>query len=180
MKFIYTDFSFTILDYISTIKKREIVYEWILPIFISVIVYFKVEDIPGIKINCEFIKSMIAILINLFAILVGFTMAAIAIFTTADVSKVPILNMLGERKIRGNKITNYRFIFLNLIYSAISSLFMLLLTLFFTIFLYFDKYSMLILSVMTFGTMHVLFLSVRNITSLYFVFFNNEQKPFNE
>ncbi len=174
MKFLYTDFSFTILDYISTIKKREIAYEWLLPLIISLLVYFKVEGIPGIKIDCEFIKSIISILINLFAILVGFTMAAIAIFTTADVSKVPILQELSEREIRGNKIKNYRFIFLNLIYSAISSLFMLLITLFFTIFLYFDKYSLLILSILTFGIMHVLFLSVRNITSLYFVFFNNE------
>lgn len=174
MKFIYTDFSFTILDYISTIKKREIVYEWLLPLIVSLIVYFKVEDIPGIKIDCEFIKSIISILINLFAILVGFTMAAIAIFTTADVSKIPILQKLSERKIRGNQIKNYRFVFLSLIYSAISSLFMLLVTLIFTIFLYFDKFSLAILVILTFGTLHVLFLSVRNITTLYFIFFNNE------
>lgn len=174
MKFLYTDFSFTILDYISTIKKREIVYEWLLPFIVALILYFKVEDIPGIKIDCEFIKSIISILINLFAILVGFTMAAIAIFTTADVSKIPILQELSERKIRGNQIKNYRFVFLNLIYSAISSLFMLLVTLIFTIFLYFDKYSLVILAVLTFGTLHVLFLSVRNITTLYFIFFNNE------
>lgn len=174
MKFLYTDFSFTILDYISTIKKREIVYEWLLPLILSLIVYFKIDDIPGIKIDCEFIKSIISVLINLFAILVGFTMAAIAIFTTADVSKIPILQELSDREIRGNKIRNYRFVFLNLIYSAISSLIMLLSTLFFTIFLYFDKYSLLILSFLTFGTMHVLFLSIRNITTLYFIFFNNE------
>jgi len=174
MKFLYTDFSFTILDYISTIKKREIVYEWLLPFLLALIVYFKVEDIPGIKIDYGFMKSIISILINLFAILVGFTMAAIAIFTTADVSKLPILKEVSERKIRGNLIKNYRFIFLNLIYSAISSLFMLLATLVFIMFLYFDKYSLLILSVLTFGTMHVLFLSIRNITSLYFIYFNNE------
>lgn len=174
MRFIYTDFTFTILDYISTIKKREIVYEWLLPFLISLFVYFKAGDIPGIKIDCEFIKSLISVLINLFAILVGFTMAAIAIFTTADVSKVPILQQLSEREIRGNKIKNYRFVFLNLIYSAISNLFMLMITLFFTIFLYFDKYSLLTLAFLTFGTLHVLFLSVRNITSLYFIFFNNE------
>lgn len=172
MKFLYTDFSFTILDYVSTIKKREIVYEWLLPLTISLIVYFKVESIPGIKINCEFIKSIISTLINLFAILVGFNMAAIAIFTTADISKVPILQEISERKIRGNKITNYRFVFLNLIYSAISSLLMLLLTLIFTIFLYYDNFSLVILSILTFGTMHVLFLSIRNITTLYFIYFN--------
>lgn len=172
MKFLYTDFTFTILDYISTIKKREIVYEWLIPFTISLLVYFKVETIHGIKIDCDFIKSTISVLINLFAILVGFTMAAIAIFTTADVSKVPILQENSERKIRGNKINNYRFVFLNLIYSAISSLFMLLLTLFFTVFLYFDKSSLIILSILTFGTMHVLFLSIRNITTLYFIFFN--------
>lgn len=174
MKFLYTDFGFTIIDYIFTIKKREIVYEWLLPLGISFLVYYKIDDIPGIKINCDFIKSTISILINMFAILVGFTMAAIAIFTTADISKVEILGKESERKIRGKKISNYRFVFLNLIYSAISSLFMLLLTLFFTIALYFDKYSLLILAVLCFGTLHVLFLSIRNITTLYFIFFNQK------
>lgn len=174
MKFLYTDYSFTILDYISTIKIREIIYEWVLPLLLALIVYFKVDDIPGIKINCEFIKSILSILINLFAILVGFTMAAIAIFATADVSKIPILQELSDREIRGNRIKNYRFVFLNLIYSAIACLIMLLVTLFITIFLYFDKYSLLFLSFLTFGTIHVLFLSIRNITSLYFIFFNKE------
>lgn len=174
MKFLYTDFTFTIADYLFTIKKREIVYEWILPFLISLLVFFKVEDIPGIKIDCEFIKSTISILINMFAILVGFTMAAIAIFTTADITKIKILGELSERKIHGKNISNYRFVFLSLIYSAISSLFMLLLTLVFTIFLYYDKYSLLILAILSFGTLHVLFLSVRNITTLYFIFFNNE------
>lgn len=174
MKFIYTDFSFTIIDYIFTIKKREVVYEWIIPLAISILIYFKIDDIPGITINFDFIKAIISILINMFAILVGFAMAAIAIFTTADISKIEILGKDSERKIRGNPISNYRFVFLNLIYSAISSLFMLILTLFFTIALYFDKYSLLILAILCFGTLHVLFLSIRNITTLYFIFFNQK------
>lgn len=174
MKFLYTDFSFTIIDYIFTIKKREIVYEWAIPLAFSILVYFKVEDIPGITINCDFIKSIISILINMFAILVGFTMAAIAIFTTADISKIETLRKESERKIHGKLISNYRFVFLNLIYSAISSLFMLLLTLLFTVVLYFNKYSLLILAILCFGTLHVLFLSIRNITTLYFIFFNQK------
>lgn len=174
MKFLYTDFSFTIADYISTIKKREITYEWVLPVVLSILVYFKVEDIPGIKIDSDFIKYIISILINMFAILVGFTMASIAIFTTADITKIEILGKLSDRKIHGKEISNYRFVFLNLIYSAISSLFMLLVTLIFTICLYFDKYSLLILAILSFGTFHVLFLSIRNITTLYFIFFNSE------
>lgn len=174
MKFFYTDYSFTILDYICTIKKREIVYEWVLPFLLALVVYLKVGDIPGIKINSEFIKSILSVLINLFAILVGFAMAAIAIFATADVAKIPILQNLSDRTIRGDRIKNYRFVFLNLIYSAISCLFMLLVTLFITIFLYFDKFSLLILAFLTFGTMHVLLLSIRNITTLYFIFFNKE------
>jgi hypothetical protein len=174
MKFLYTDFSFTVVDYLSTIRKREITYEWILPIVLSILVYLKVEDIPGIQIDSKFIKNIISILINMFAILVGFTMASIAIFTTADVNKIEILGKLSDRKIHGKEISYYRFVFLNLIYSAISSLFMLLVTLIFTIFLYFDKYSLLILAILSFGTFHVLFLSIRNITTLYFIFFNGE------
>lgn len=174
MKFFYTDYCFTILDYICTIKKREIFYEWVLPFLLALAVYFKVSDIPGIKINAEFIKSILSVLINLFAILVGFTMAAIAIFATADVSKIPILQNLSDRKIRGNRIDNYRFVFLSLIYSAIVCLLMLLATLFITVFLYFDKFLLFILAFLTFGTLHVLFLSIRNITSLYFIFFNKE------
>lgn len=174
MKFLYTDFSFAIIDYIITIKKREIVYEWLVPLAVSILVYFKINDIPGITINCDFIKQIISILINMFAILVGFTMAAIAIFTTADISKISILGKTSERKIHGKLITNYRFVFLNLIYSAISSLFMLLLAFFFTVLLYFDKYFLFIIAILCFGTLHVLLLSIRNITTLYFIFFNQK------
>ncbi len=174
MRFLYTDFSFTLVDYISVLKKREIAFEWVIPLLAALLVYFKIENIPGVQVDCKFMQSTISTLINLFAILVGFTMASIAIFTTADIKKVPILEKKSDREIRGHKIKNHRFIFVNLIYSSVSSLIMLITTLVGTILLYFEEYSVLILSVLVFGTLHVLFLSIRNITSLYFVFFNQK------
>lgn len=171
MMLCYSDFTHTVSDYFSALKKREIVYEFAIPAVISAI-YFK-YGFPLVPVAEKgvaiFFSSFNSLLINVFAILVGFTIAAIAIFTTVDTSKIELLKKDSDRKIDGAVISNYRFIYVNLIYSAFMSILMLTFTLSSVVLSYAIKEQFLT-TVMVLGTMHILLLSMRNITTLYFVF----------
>lgn len=167
----YSDFTHTIFDYFSALKKREIVYEFVVPLFTSVMYYcYGFSLVPTDDIS-KFFSAFNSLLVNVFAILVGFTIAAIAIFTTVDHKKLDLLNKESDRKIHGNKISNFRFIYVNLIYSAFASILMLAFALSSVVLSYAVKEQFLT-TLLVFGTMHILLLSMRNITTIYFVFVN--------
>lgn len=169
MRVYYSDFTHTIYDYFAALKKREITYEFVTPLVVSSAFYIFFNCIiPNAKIE-TFFSSFTSLLVNVFAILVGFTTAAIAIFTTIDHEKIEFLTELNERTIDGEQITNFHFIYINLIYSAFVSLLMLV----FTISSYVLSYLLmekLLSSLLIFGILHVIFLSIRNTTTMYLLF----------
>ena len=113
MKFYYSDYNHTIYAYFSALKKREITYEFVTPFVISALFYFFFCSlVPPAKIE-NFFSSFTSLLVTVFAILVGFTIAAIAIFTTIDHDKIKFLTEENERTVDGRKITNFHFIYIN-------------------------------------------------------------------
>ena len=165
----YSDFTHTIFDYFSALKKREMVYEFIVPLITALFYfYYGFSLVPSDDVP-KFFSAFNSLLVNVFAILVGFTIAAIAIFTTVDHKKLDLLIKDSDRKIHGITISNFRFIYVNLIYSAFSSIVMLAFTLSSVILSYAIKEQFLT-TLLVFGTMHILLLSMRNITTIYFVF----------
>lgn len=166
MKYCYTDYSFAILDYFSIIRKNEFIFEWILPFLTAVVSYLWGRD----AVTDEFLKSFISALTNIFAILVGFTITAIAIFTTADINKHEILCKMSKREINGVEVPYFRFVYVNLIFSSVAGLIMIALALL-SLFLLSVLKGEIILAILVFGTLLNLFLSVRNATNLYLIFF---------
>lgn len=178
MRYCYSDFTHTVIDYFSLLKKREIVYEFGIPVIASIIFIASTDKIlPSGKTELSaFVTALVSLLVNVFAILVGFSVAAVAIFTSIDHSNNKILNKMStDRTIKGKYVTNFRFVYANFIYSAFASIMMLV----FTISCYLlaqiiiEKYLVLILIM---GSLHVLLLSLRNITTLYFSFAYPEGK----
>lgn len=172
MRHCYTDFALPVLDYVSTINKKEAVYEWLIPCMAGVMSYLFFNTWTSI----DLFKSFLSTLVNLFAILVGFTIAAIAVFTTADISTNKVLNKLSDREINGAKIAWFRYVYLNLIYSVVAEVAMLGIA-FLSILISssWPKSAFIISPFFVFGTLHCLFLSVRNITNLYLVFFDKQK-----
>jgi hypothetical protein len=169
VKFYYSDYSHTIYDYFSALKKREITYEFFTPFVLSVLFYILFDSIiPHNKIEI-FFSGFSSVLVNVFAILVGFTISAIAIFTTIDHDKIKFLIEENERSVDGRKITNFHFIYINLIYSGFVSILMLVATLSSCVLSYIVTEKALA-SFLAFGALHVLFLSIRNITTIYILF----------
>ena len=168
MKWCYTDYIFTILDYFSVIRKGEFVFEWITPLFVAAATYCFSQS--HLHLTEDVIKSFVSVLTNVFAILVGFTIAAIAIFTTADYEKNEILAKQSGRQIQGKGISYFRFVYINLIFSSVIGLLMLVLCL--VVFLLTPCLKEdVILSVLIFGALLNILLALRNTTNLYFIFF---------
>ena len=166
MKYCYTDFAFAILDYFSIINRSEFIFEWGFPFLAAIASFLWGRDLA----TDDFLKSFISILTNVFAILVGFTMTAIAIFTTADIEKNKVLGKTSIREIHGVKVEYFRFVYINLIFSSVAGLAMIALTLASLFFLPFVKNEITLLF-LVFGTLLNLFLGLRNATNLYFIFF---------
>lgn len=171
MKYCFTDFIFTVFDYFSIIKKREIVFEWIIPLLVALIVYFWGKNNINSEFKKDILTTFIPMLTNIFAILVGFTITAIAIFTTST-DKNEILDRESDREILGKKINYFRFVYANLIFSSIAGLSMLIITIssFFLLPTCLIKKE-LILAILIFGTLLNILLAIRNTTNLYFIFF---------
>jgi hypothetical protein len=169
MKLYYSDFSHTIVDYFSVLKKREVAYEFATPLAISTFffLYFP-QVIPPCKQE-SFFSSFTSLLVNVFAILVGFTIASIAIFTTIDHEKVQFLTEKSDREIHNAQITNFHFIYVNLIYSAFVSMTMLMFTLSSYVLSYILQLKIL-MGCLVFGALHVMLLTIRNITTIYLLF----------
>lgn len=166
MKYCYTDFTIPILDYFSVLSRSEFIFEWILPVIVSVLSLFLSDCIA----TDDFLKTFISSLTNVFAILVGFTITAIAIFTTADIEKHKFLGKLSNKEIHGVKILYFRFIYINLIFSSLSGILMIGLCLVSLFILPFVE-NKVVLAVLVFGALMNLLLAIRNATNLYFVFF---------
>jgi len=166
-KICYTDFIFTILDYFSVIKKKEFIFEWILPLLAGIGTHFLGRTLC---ISENFLDSFISTIINVLAILVGFTIAAIAIFTTADLKNHELLSKKSKRKIEGKEITYFRFIYINLIFSSVAGLSALSLAVFLLILKSFFIEE-IILSILVFGILFNILLALRNISNLYFSWF---------
>ena len=177
MKYCYTDFAFTILDYFSVINGKEFVFEWFVPLAVGIASYFMAQNYVTEQAATIFLNNFLTILTNLFAILVGFTIATVAIFTTTDASKIEVLNKLSDREIRDSKIPWFRFIYVNLIYSAVAGIVMLILTLLSQMLALIIK-NEIIIAILVTGALHSLLLSIRNTTNLYFIFFNVDTKSF--
>jgi len=169
MKVYYSDYSHTIHDYFSALKKREITYELFTPFVLSVLFYFLFDTIIPHDKTETFFSGFSSLLVNVFAILVGFTISAIAIFTTIDHEKIKFLTEENDRLVDGSKITNFHFIYINLIYSGFVSILMLVATLSSCVFS-FVLTEKALASFLVFGALHVLFLSMRNITTIYILF----------
>ncbi|MDA8091546.1 MAG: hypothetical protein M0Z61_15160 [Nitrospiraceae bacterium] len=165
-KYCYTDFVFSILDYFSILNKKEFAFEWIPPIIAALAAY-----IFGKKYATDdFLKTFLSLITNVFAILVGFTIAAIAIFASIDIEKNGILNKKSDREIRGKEISYFRFVFINLVFSAVVGIIMLAAALFSFFMMQFIE-NAIVLSLIVFGTVFNLLAAIRNTTNLYFVLF---------
>ncbi len=171
MKLVYTDVFLVILDYFMILERHEFVYEWGIPAAV-VGGGISVHYFSGPYVTKCFLDQFIPAIINLFAILVGFTIATVTVFATADRAKNGFLAKVSDRYIGNTRITWYRYFYANLIHAIIAGIVILAASL--TGLLLTEKtagWRLVVFLVLVFGSAHVLLLTVRNVTNLYYAFF---------
>lgn len=173
MKYAYTDFAHPILDYISTLSKKEIVFDLLFPLVLSSITSFAIKYHSEL-LTKDFVYNVLSVCINTQSILLGFTITSIAVFCSINPNEHTLLGKTSDRVIRGTTISWYRYIFSHLIYTAVSGVFLLIIILISLSIHDKTSFQIPILFTATLYLLHILHVSVRNITNIYFAFFLRE------
>jgi hypothetical protein len=173
----YLEFFILIADYFKSLNKRVALYEWIFPLFFGVCIFtilFYGENSSATKVFKD--NS-----INLLGILAGFSITIITILTTGHSKNLEnIKKKMTTVKIGKNTISLFQLLLINFTYSVILETFLIIFCLTYPIFL--SNFivplipKIVIFSVLVFLIVHVLLLTIRNLTDFYLIITRPEKK----
>lgn len=172
-KYIYGEWLVPVVDYYRVLKRKEGIYEIIVPLVISGIV----SGIYG-YLNCVLpaLLKLRDVLPSSLAILIGFSITCITVLITSNNDNV--LNIKQRhtdgRIIGGQEISIYQWFLVMFIYVLLVQIFLLLIVFFtaFSLRVYNREWFLimqLFIEVSLF--LHVMFILIRSISNFYFVFF---------
>lgn len=157
----YLEFLFVLVFYFTTLSRRDVLFEIVLPILISVLFYFFGQDAEK--------NGLIADSIIFSRILLGFSMASLALFLTKNGNLGETKDYMTERKLMGKPVSLYKYIVLSFTYLII--LLCLLQVAYFLCSMfgcYLDSMAVAMMkAVYVFILFHVLFATIRAITETY-------------
>lgn len=166
----YLEFLILISDYLRTIKKRIFIFEWIFPFIIGLSVFYLLHMGKSIDVTDTFKDNSI----NLLGILVGFSITIITILTTGQSKNLEeIKKTKTTTKINGNAISIYRLLLINFTYSVVIEVFLIIIFLTYPIItqnIEIPKiYKLIAFSTLVFLIIHILLLTIRNLTDFYLI-----------
>lgn len=124
-KYLYFDWLIPIIDYFRIIKIKEALFDIITPLILSIIVL--ILYLPTGLVQ-DAISALSEILPNVLAILIGFSISAIAIITTNN--KEDYSKPVKDRFIDKEPVTIYRYLLIIMIFTLIQEIITLLLIFF--------------------------------------------------
>lgn len=162
----YLEFIYIIIDYFSTLDRRTVIYEWLIPIVIGVvggIMSYIFEDV----LLYDIIENSIQIIVTLL----GFTLATLTLFLTGNSKVEETKKYLIPKKIRGKNISLYRFIIISYSYLIVLETILCIGYYIAILFPYIDNvYTCLIINTLFIILMfNLLFTTIRSISDLYFI-----------
>lgn len=171
----YLDFILLIKDYFSTLKLRIFIYEWLFPFLIGVFIFYILYVGNNTGSTIVFKNNAI----NLLGILAGFSITIITILTTGQSRNLEEIKKKETSIKIGNKnISLYRLLLVNFTYSVIIEALLIIFCLIYPIIL--ENFSIPKLlkcigfSLFALLTIHVLLLTIRNLTDFYFIITKKE------
>lgn len=172
----YLEFFILIFDYYKTLNKRVILYEWVLAILIGILIFYILSY--GNSTNSTKIFKDNSI--NLLGILAGFSITIITILTTGQSKNLEeIKKKETSFVINGKKISLFRLLLINFTYSVILESFLIIFCLTYPIILEnfnVEKiYKYLFFSILVTTIVHLLLLTIRNLTDFYLIITKTEK-----
>lgn len=171
---IYPEWLVPFIEYVSTIKKEEAIYEWGLALFLGGLVFFLYNG----TVNPA--NYYVGFIENVLAILIGFSIAAIAVITAGSSKNI---EELKERKLReekgflfkldddGKKISLYQLLIIELTFAIGIEVFALLYNLIGQFFIT-GSYLQWYFSIDVFFVTWAILLTFRAMTNLFLVVVN--------
>jgi len=167
----YKNYLILINDYIYTLKKDvwfDIVAPFLISCFIGICLYNNIALVD---------KSFLTNILSVLGILAGFSITSITILTsTTNNSIIELKRRLTGIVIDGVAISIFRKLYILISYSVLICLFAIILN---TIGYLIPVTKLFIKSIVcilkaldVFVVLHIFFVNIRNISSLYFLFFN--------
>lgn len=155
----YRNFLIVIFEYIKNLKLNIIIYEIITPLLISGMLFYFNHVCLNIFLN----SSM-----TFMSILVGFTIASIAILLTSNSKSIAESREfeIDKKDFLGNVMTIYRLLLLNLFYCVLVGFFILI---FGAISLVFQLESKIVFAINLFLSIHILLVVIRNLVNLFLI-----------
>ena len=176
-KRVYLEWLFPTADYFECLSKKEKNFEFTIPIICSGIatIICAANDIA-----CKAIIHLNSLLPNVFSILIGFTISAIAIIISTSNDPKQTINQSMPRHICGKEIVFKQWFLANLIYYTLCEICFLLLTFLLPLiqFLAHNAYfiCLFIIFLFCYSLLRILFGIVKVVTKLYQVFFKRATK----
>lgn len=168
-KYIYLEFLQLVKDYFVTLKKKELFFEWFIPLIIGLIFYF------FSNINNNELHNFIPTIVNVLAILVGFSIATITILSTTSSQNVNNLKkIISDRKIGNKQINLYQLIMITFSFILFIEIILLIFNLLICLFSI-SLYYKILFGINIFFMLHILLLNIRNITNIYFIFYREKE-----
>ncbi len=166
----YLEFLLIVNDYFKTLNKKYVFFEWGLPFVIAILIFYLFNGFQILEPAKKFIDTSITLL----GIFVGFSITVITLLNTANNDNVQeIKKSITEVTIGGRKITLFQLLLVNMTYSVVVEIISIIFNLCLPLFLFKISCNALkiILSLDLFLILHILMLTIRNITDFYFILF---------
>ena len=160
----YFEFLFIMLDYYRTHTKETFIYEFIVP-FVVCLIFLSLE-IYGYIDSYKFAKETIAFI----GIILGFSLAALTIFTSDSKRTKELQDYEVKKKIDGVKISLYRTVVINFSYIILLSTVVSLVYYIFSMFkssIY--PYNIITNCVYVGVVLHLVLSLIRSTTNLYLI-----------
>ncbi|MGH1387512.1 hypothetical protein [Kordia sp.] len=172
----FKDYLLLINDYLMTLGKG-VWFDIITPLFIAVISFFLFKyDI--IYLSKDFIGNVLSVL----GILAGFSITSVTILTSSENDKINELkSYMTGKVVDGLEISRFRKIYIMISYSVLVTLFVIILNIVAYLFPW-SKLGVNLNFLYTLKTLelflliHIFLLNIKNITYLYFIFFNDTNR----
>lgn len=161
----YIEFLFVIADYFSTLDKRSFIYDWGIAIFIGCA--SALGNLVG-KIDLYvFVNNAHSFITTLL----GFTLAALALFLTNNATIDNLKKIITTKTIRGENISLYKLLLINFSYSIIVESILCIGFYIGGIFSFIDSLyiPIIINSIYVICLFNILLLTIRCITDLYLI-----------
>lgn len=173
----YIEFILLFIDYFRTLKRRNFIFEIIIPFIAGVIICTSLILMKS-QINFTDYKSN---LVSLIGVLIGFSITAITLLITSNNSNIENLKSKDtEYQIGKNKVSLFDLLIINFSYLIILEVFLIIGVLFLPTLtgLLRLKYltKTILFSINAFLTIHLLLLNIRNICDLYFILLSKPKK----